>query len=111
MLLEVRLMQSRRGEREFATPKFCICVGGVGDCGLVAVCFSPQIRNYAPNMIQKRKESALLKIFLQKERYSQILLLPLLCLSGLIRILILKTKIGKKSDKAESRATFCCSGA
>ena len=58
MLLEVRLMQSRRGEREFATPKFCICVGGVGDCGLVAVCFSPQIRNYAPNMIQKRKESA-----------------------------------------------------
>ena len=51
-------MQSRRGEREFATPKFCICVGGVGDCGLVAVCFSPQIRNYAPNMIQKRKESA-----------------------------------------------------
>ena len=58
MLLEVRLMQSRRGEREFATPKFCICVGGVGDCGLVAVCFSPQILNYAPNMIQKRKESA-----------------------------------------------------
>ena len=51
MLLEVRLMQSRRGEREFATPKFCICVGGVGDCGLVAVCFSPQILNYAPNMI------------------------------------------------------------
>ena len=53
MLLEVRLMQSRRGEREFATPKFwylCV-VGGVGDCGLVAVCFSPQIRNYAPNMI------------------------------------------------------------
>ena len=60
MLLEVRLMQSRRGEREFATPKFWyfFCVGGVGDCGLVAVCFSPQILNYAPNMIQKRKESA-----------------------------------------------------
>ena len=118
MLLEVRLMQSRRGEREFATPKFCICVGGVGDCGLVAVCFFPQIRNYAPNMIQKRKESAslvkggapLLKIFLQKERYSQILLLPLLCLSGLIHILICNTKIGEKSDMAKSRATFCCSG-
>ena len=61
MLLEVRLMQSRRGEREFATPKFWyfFCVGGVGDCGLVWWCvFPPQIRNYAPNMIQKRKESA-----------------------------------------------------
>ena len=34
-----------------------LCVGGVWDCGLV-VCFFPQIRNYAPNMIQKRKESA-----------------------------------------------------
>ena len=33
MLLEVRLMQSRRGEREFATPKFwylCVVVWGVG---------------------------------------------------------------------------------
>ena len=61
MLLEVRLMQSRRGEREFATPKFwyfflCGWSGGLW-LGLV-VCFSPQIRNYAPNMIQKRKESA-----------------------------------------------------
>ena len=58
MLLEVRLMQSRRGEREFATPKFWYLCVEVWDCGLVAVCFSPQIRNYAPNMIQKRKESA-----------------------------------------------------
>ena len=50
MLLEVRLMQSRRGEREFATPKFWYLRVEVWDCGL-AVCFSPQIRNYAPNMI------------------------------------------------------------
>ena len=35
-----------------------VCRGVVWDCGLVAVCFSPQILNYAPNMIQKRKESA-----------------------------------------------------
>ena len=40
----------------------------------------------------------LLKIFLQKERISQILLLPLLCLSGLIHISICNTKIGEKSD-------------
>ena len=58
MLLEVRLMQSRRGEREFATPKFWYLCVVVWDCGLLAVCFFPQIRNYAPNMIQKRKESA-----------------------------------------------------
>ena len=58
MLLEVRLMQSRRGEREFATPKFWYLCVVVWDCGLVVECFSPQIRNYAPNMIQKRKESA-----------------------------------------------------
>ena len=59
MLLEVRLMQSRRGEREFATPKFWYLCVVVWDCGLVWWrSFSPQIRNYAPNMIQKRKESA-----------------------------------------------------
>ena len=52
----------------------------------------------------------LLKIFLQKEWVSQILLLPLHCLSGLIRILICNTEIGEKSDMAKSWATFCCSG-
>ena len=44
----------------------------------------------------------LLKKFLKKERVSQILLLPLPCLSGLIHILICNTKIGKKSDVAKS---------
>ena len=44
----------------------------------------------------------LLKIFLQKERGSQILLLPLSCLSGLIHILICNTKIGEKSDMTKS---------
>ena len=42
--------------------------------------------------------------FLQKERVSQILLLPLLCLSGLIHILIYNTKIGEKSNMAKSWA-------
>ena len=52
-------MQSRRGEREFATPKFWYLCVEVWACGLVWWrSFSPQIRNYAPNMIQKRKESA-----------------------------------------------------
>ena len=44
----------------------------------------------------------LLKKFLQKERVSQILLLLLPCLSGLIHILICNTKIGEKSDMAKS---------
>ena len=47
----------------------------------------------------------LLKIFLQKEWVSQILLLPSPCLSGLIHILICNTKIGEKSDRAKSWAT------
>ena len=46
----------------------------------------------------------LLKKILQKERVAQILLLPLPCLSGLIRILICNTKTGEKSDITKSRA-------
>ena len=46
-------------------------------------------------------ETHILRKFLQKERFSQILLLPLLCLSGLIHILICNTKIGEKSDMAK----------
>ena len=34
MLLEVRLMQSRRGEREFATPKFYLYLMVCGPWGL-----------------------------------------------------------------------------
>ena len=50
------------------------------------------------------------KKYLQKERVPQILLLPLLCLSGLIHILICNTEIGIKSDMVKLWATFCCSG-
>ena len=46
--------------------------------------------------------ATLLKKFLQKEKDSQILLLPLARLSGLIRILIHNTKICEKSDMAKS---------
>ena len=52
----------------------------------------------------------LLKKSLQKERVSQILLLHLPCLSGLIHIFICNTKIGEKSDMTKSWVTFCCSG-
>ena len=50
------------------------------------------------------------KKILQKERVSQILLLFLSCLSGLIHILICNSKICEKSDMAKSWATFGCSG-
>ena len=39
---------------------------------------------------------------LQKERVSQILLLPLPCLSGVIHIVIWNAKIREKSDMAKS---------
>ena len=48
----------------------------------------------------------LLEKYLQKERVSQILLLPLPCLSGLIHILICNTKIGEKSDMANPEQLF-----
>ena len=53
---------------------------------------------------------SIIEKILQKERVSQVLLLPLSCLSGLIHILICNTKIGEKSDMTKSWATFCCSG-
>ena len=38
----------------------------------------------------------------KRSEFFRILLLPLSCLSGLIRILIRNTKIGEKSDMAKS---------
>ena len=95
-----------------------MCSGvGCGDCGLVAVCFSPQIRNYAPNMIQKRKESASLvkggsiieNIPPKGEIFSDFIATFTMS-GGFDTYFICNTKIGEKSDKAKSRATFCCSG-
>ena len=54
------------------------------------------------NMRAWNQIAPLLEKYLQKERVSQILLLPLPCLSGLINILICNTKIGEKSDIAKS---------